>query len=292
MRVNVSAVKAFQHCQLDWYWRFCLRRVPRAAPAIPLSVGSCFHAYAEQRSLGFSHDESLIAFTATRDAFLSDPSPDEWQRKFIDEITRLGGLLAHYTERFVPEDTLMVEEPIETALSGGLHTLIGRPDRVIRFAGKWWHMQYRTLSDRTPIGVYIKSRERDLHELAYAWLIAGKFRLSPDEYGGSYFNIVRKLSTKAIHERPLEAFVQELIPLDWSQVLTAIDDIGCIAFEMDRVMSNLSPIQNRDADLNRFGNVLSPYYEARAGRISIHDDAHFMTAPDPYDIPEEALVDL
>lgn len=290
MRVNVSAVKAFQHCQLDWYWRFVLRRVPRSAPAIPLSVGTCFHEYAARRSAGFSHEDALPAFTAARNRVLAEaPILIDWEAKFVEEITRLGGLLAHYKERFTIDDTLMIEEPIETALGGTTHTLIGRPDRVVKMQGRWWHMQYRTLSDRTPIGIYIKSRERDLHELAYAWLICGKFNLSPDEYGGSYFNIVRKLSAKAIKERPLEAFVQELIPLDWSQVIAAVSDIQQIAFHMDEVATTMSPIQNREADLNRFGNVLSPYYEARAGRISIHDDAFFMTAPDPYDIPEEAL---
>jgi hypothetical protein len=149
-------------------------------------------------------------------------------------------------------------------------------------------MQYKALSDRTSMPVYIATRARDLHELAYAWLIVGKFCI-PREYGGTYLNVIRKISAKAIKERPDSAFVQELIPISWLQVNDAIEDIQQIADDMEDIMNGVRPlVDNREADTNRYGNVMSPYHEVLYNRASIDDNNLFMDAPpDPYDIAEE-----
>lgn len=287
MRINVSAVKAFQHDQLDWYYRYHLRRVPRSVPKAYFSVGSVWHIAMASPPL-IRLETFLNAASDMRKAWLDFQDSDKELIKFSDECDRLAALLTHYTERFTPDETLLIEQPLEYSLSTNRPqdipiTLIGRPDRVIKLHGKYWNVQHRTLSDRTPIPLYLATRERDLHELAYAALITHHFKIDRSQYGGTYMNIVRKLSTKAICERPLSAFVQELIPISWDQVNLALRDIVVTAYMMDGIINhNNAIIHNREADLGRFGNTLNPYYEARIGRISITDDAHFMTVADPY----------
>lgn len=286
MKVNVSAIKCYQRNPLEWYYRYHLRRVPRRATASYFVTGRWWHEVMQNfyaTSDAFATAEFAVELRERLAAELQEyPEGVLESDKFIDETTRIIALLHALPNRFIPENTLAVEQPIETKLPSTDHTLIGRPDRVIQMKNKFWHLQFKTVSDRTPMKLFVETRERDLHELAYAYLISGKY-CTPDQYGGVYLQVIRKLSHKAIIERPHEAFVQELVPIHWSQVTTAICDIADIADDMAQIASgNLRLIQNRDADVNRFGNVLSSYYDVYAGRVDIHDNVLFMDAPDPY----------
>lgn len=289
MKTNISAVKQFQTCQLDWYYRYHLRRIPRAVPAPYLATGTVWHTAMAAIMRGATTDQAYIQFHQAINHFeddwvhakLGDPTGNI--DKFLSEAARLGDLLRHWSPRFEWESVQMVETPIEINLGLTKHQLIGRPDAIVRLYNKYWHVQHRTLSDRTPITPYITTRARDLHELGYAWLIMQHFGISPDEYGGSYFNIVRKLSAKAISLNPQEAFVQELVPLRFDQICMAIRDITTICDQMAEIAAGRDPISNREADLNRFGNVLNPYWQVRLGITDINDDYHFMDSPDPYE---------
>jgi len=293
MQVNVSAIKTYLSNPTEWFYRYHLRRVPRRAPESYFSSGSFWHSLMEQTiHSGGTYDLTTWGSEKLEEILLRvSRYPDSLAtiEKTRDECERLLLLLPNLPTRFIPSETIAIEEPIESALPGSPHTLIGRPDRIIKMHNKFWHMQYKTISDRTSIPIFIATRSRDLHELAYAWLICGHLRCPLEEYGGSYFSITRKLSRKAIKERPADAFVQELIPIDALAVHDAISDIKTIASDMQATIDGSRRlIQNRDADTNRFGNVLSAYFDVFREKVSLADDSLFMDATDPYaDAPPE-----
>ena len=203
---------------------------------------------------------------------------------FIVEVEHIMSLFDAYKERFQFDETLLIEAPLEVQLPKSPHILIGRPDRVVRYQGKMWHVQNRTLSDRTVMPVYLAAAERDLHELAYAHLISGHFQLHSDGYGGTIMNICRKVSKKKLAEDPDAAFVQELIPINPAQVADAIEDIVQVATDMAAVVEGRRRIvQNRDTDKGRFGNRLSPFFGVRTGRVTLYDDELFKAAESRYD---------
>lgn len=284
MKVNVSAVKTFLYDQLDWYYAYVLKRVPRqVSPA--LQMGTLWHGLLEE-----------LAKTSSREA------AKEWAFKeiakdgtlldveFQEQAEHMLNLFDAYRERYEFEETLLIEAPLETQLLGGPHILVGRPDRVVRYQGKLWHVQNRTLSDRTVMPVYLAAAERDLHELAYAYLIQRHYALHPDKYGGTLMNICRKVSKKKLAEDPESAFVQEFIPIAQEQVAEAIEDIIQIADDMQAIVDNRRrAVQSRDTDKGRFGNRLSPYFDVRIGRTTLYDDVSFTAAESRYDT--EAAVD-
>jgi hypothetical protein len=155
---------------------------------------------------------------------------------------------------------------------------------VVRYQGKLWHVQNRTLSDRTVMPVYLAAAERDLHELAYAYLIQRHFQIHADQYGGTLMNIVRKVSKKKLAEDPDAAFIQEFIPIEQHQVARAIEDIIRVADDMVAIIEGRrDPIENRDTDKGRFGNRLSPYFEVKRGHQVISDERLFKTSVSRYD---------
>jgi hypothetical protein len=284
MKVNVSAVKTFLYDQMDWYYAYVLKRVPRTtSPA--LQMGTLWHGLLEE-----------FAKTGSRDA------AKEWAFKEIakegvlldveyqEQAEHMLNLFDAYRERYEFDETLLVEAPLEVVLLGGPHVLVGRPDRVVRYQGKLWHVQNRTLSDRTVMSVYLAAAERDLHELAYAHLITRHFKLHLDQYGGTLMNICRKVSKKKLAEDPQSAFIQEFIPIAPTQVAEAIEDIIQVADDMAAIVAGIRrPTQNRDTDKGRFGNRLSDYFPVKNGHSTLYDEHRYTAAESRYDT--EAAVD-
>lgn len=283
MKINVSAVKTFLYDQLDWFYQYHLRRVPRRhEPA--LELGSLWHILLEEFTKTGSREEAKNAGQlAVGEATKKIDSPLVIS-EFEHAAEGLFNLFDAYKERYEFDETLLIESPLETQLLGGPHTLVGRPDRVVRYQGKLWHVQNRTLSDRTVMPVYLAAAERDLHELAYAFLIQRHFKLHQDAYGGTLMNIVRKVSKKKLAEDPDAAFVQEFIPIAPEQVAEAIEDIIQVADDMESIISGRRrAVQNRESDKGRFGNRLSPYFEVRRGRATLYEDSLFEGATSRYD---------
>ena len=284
MKVNVSAVKTFLYDQMDWYFAYVLKRVPRVtSPA--LQMGTLWHGLLEEfAKTGSRESAKEWAFKEiAKDGVLLDI-------EYQEQAEHMLNLFDAYRERYEFDETLLVEAPLEVVLLGGPHVLVGRPDRVVRYQGKLWHVQNRTLSDRTVMSVYLAAAERDLHELAYAHLITKHFKLHLDQYGGTLMNICRKVSKKKLAEDPQSAFIQEFIPISASQVTEAIEDIVQVADDMQAIMDGKRrAIQNRDSDKGRFGNRLSSYYGVRRGHTTLDDDNLFTDAESRYDT--EAVVD-
>lgn len=305
MDINVSQVLAFQRCELDWYYQYVMKRVRRSWN-VPLKVGEWWHYLMETYFFLFrdNHPNPIHVATDLGSAEMIRMSLEADEAGFPDNrpefISECRKLLSQFENnwrlRFVPTSILTIEEPIRrllpdatNALKDGRHYLIGIPDTVVTAFGKRWHLQHKTASDRTNMDLFIRLAQRSLHELAYAWLLNGGSDSRDDlnDYGGTYMNIVRKLSAKALATNAGAAFVQELVPLNSREIWSAILDISRIADRMEAILSGtVSPIDNREADTNRFGNVLSPYFNVKLGIDTLRDDTLFTNFISRYD-PQE-----
>jgi len=292
VRVNVSAVKAFQRSESEWYYAYHLGRVPRR-PEKALELGTIWHQLMEAWTLGMTKEEAkrdaTIEVARKSRAWQLDPAiAPIFIEDFHKEVEHLYNLFDLHEERITPEELLLVERPIEmpllrTSPSSSTHALLGRPDRVIRMQGRLWHVQNRTLSDRTPIAVYLSAAGRDLHELAYAALICHFYNEPLSAYGGTWMNIVRKISRKRLAESPAEAFVQEFIPIDAHQVTMALEDIALVCDRMEEIATmRRRPMHTRDADKVAYGKTLSPYFGVYTGAETIEDDRLFRNAESRY----------
>jgi hypothetical protein len=285
MKLNVSAAKAFLSDQMDWYYAYVLKRIPNRRESA-LDLGTIWHVLLEQLHKTGSREKAKELARAEVEAICLavPPEQNDWTGEFHRDAEHLMDIFDAYEERVAFDKTLMIEEALEMTLPNSVHVLVGRPDRVVEHNGKFWHVQNRTLSDRTVMPVYLAAAERDLHELAYAAMIAKHFNTGLAQYGGTFMNIARKVSKKKLAEDPQAAFVQEFIPIDPRQVETALFDLVQIADDMQEIMDGVrSPVQNRDTDKGRFGNRLSNYFEVKMGRASIHDDTLFKHAESRYD---------
>lgn len=308
MRLNVSAAKAFQESPRKWWYRYVLNRVPLlSAPA--LEAGTGMHHAFEQHFTGLPmSDACALAGEGVQQAI------NELMRlnapKRADQLDKdwriLSALLPHWQDRF-PFETISVEEELETQLGtggqivqdrgGGFvislpHKLFGTPDRIAVWGDQYWHVQNRSLSASTPIAVYLETAVLDWHELAYAELISRNYTDKP--YGGTLFNIVRKLALTGKNgplHKPEECFVQEFIPLGAGHRQRLLRTMIRIADEMDLYLNKVGmpPVLCPDTcTRGRYGNSTCPYFRVCAGYDDIHDDALFKDATDREGMPVEA----
>lgn len=289
MDINISQILDFQRNEMDWYYKYVRKRVPRKR-STALDVGTWFHSLMEfyfksrrDHPDGIPNPKSWAAMEAAK---LRIEQSHRYADSEFDRITwsLLNDFSDHWDLAFEPTSIHSVEEPFRIQLPSSSHHLIGIPDTTVWIHKKLWHLQHKTTSSTT-MPVYIATAQRWLHELAYAFAISEIADLEPSEYGGTYLNVARKLSAKARLENPRSMFVQELIPLDDRQINHAITDIVRIADRMERIRNNKEqPIQNRLADTNSWGNALSPYFEVNLGLTSLDDDSLFQDLETRYDV--------
>ena len=137
MKLNVSQVKTFQYDQLDWYYAYVLKRVPRH-PSKALLLGTLWHTLQEEFARTGSRESALARFGEVVHQMVEDHR-SVVSGKFIEEFLVESNLLPlyfeHHVERFLPENVLGVEMALEMPIDGG-HTLLGRPDKIVRLEGQ------------------------------------------------------------------------------------------------------------------------------------------------------------
>jgi hypothetical protein len=319
MIVTVSAVKEYQLCPQKWAHSFVANKVPVSTP-VPFTIGKLWHSYREGCMNG--DDPAGLLVTLRGQAEASATELDAQDRfKQADGLRRdwenMEQLASHFKDRF-DGPTVCVEmamtAPLGTLPNGELVQVAGIPDRVRRIGGKLVHTQTRTLSESTPMAPYLRAFARNTHELVYAWLIQQAYPGEP--YFGSELQVLRKArlwsdrkcssaGTKWHAERsrldcpechyegrvrtqlhtPEELLVQELVPIDPTQVQVALQDVMQVAFGMQRVLAGEPPVQNRDADLGRFGNSLCAYFDVCSGTAKLDDPTLFKVRENRYDEP-------
>jgi PD-(D/E)XK nuclease superfamily protein len=300
---NVSSIKDYYRCRYRWACKWVLNRVPRTE-ARPLRFGKLLHLVFEDFHLGRGSMDEVIARwqnewrEAQEEVGPSDPA---WYAAAdsLDDLAQMREPLLtwHDTYEFkVP--ALEVEQPYELDLGDGI-VLRGRPDRIaVDKFDRLWHIQNRGLAAGLNFALYIDLAQRHYHEHLYAEMVWGRYAGQYASYGGTFFNLMRKLKyrTKVTKKNPLgvtkrydEMFLQHPMSIDLSSALHA-DVMECIkadAIEMrelaERVRTgNVRVCINEDLNGGAFGNSRDEYFRVLIGEISLNDDRYFKSREDTY----------
>ena len=280
--ISVTSIQDFQKCPLRWCYRWLDNRVARREP-VALTVGKAVHtAFERHFEGGASVGQELEIFLRLYDGQLLT----EYEEKAQKELQGLVEPLLHWSDFYPVTETLEVEEPFEYKLHNGL-IFQGRPDRVVLVNDHVFHMQHKTISASRNLDTYIQVARRSMHELLYGDHLAQKYA-EKGIYGGTIYNIVRKLKHKSaakgknfgkvLHE-PHEFFLQTPIPVNPVLVYEAKRDLGIVADEMTDVAldyaKGLRPPSSRHLDEDMFSKRTDTYFWVLMGEQSLDDDSIF-----------------
>lgn len=284
--VNVSSVQDFMQCRFRWLCKWVLNRVPRSeSPA--LEQGKLLHLIFEDVLKG---ERTMADAVDYRCSSLPKDS------KAVQGIMDLREALLMWKDNYHWEvPVLEVEEPfvIPHPLDDN-YAVKGRPDRVGVMGGKLWHIQNRGLAASMNFGVYMELATRHYHEHIYAAALSQKY--PQYEYGGTMFNLVRKLKYRTNIGKKNESvksydqmFFQHPMVIDLKSashqhVLGSLLDH---MYEMKRVEENWHrdatvPAPNEKMNGGFSGSSIDPYFRVISGTISIYDDMYFKDREDTY----------
>jgi len=282
-RVNVSSIHDFLRCRKRWLFRWYLNRVPReTAPA--LEFGILLHEVFEEY---FTNGGRM-------DAALAQHMGSEGSRlPAQQDLAYYAPVLLHWEEQYPVEATMEVERPFEFPIPGAPGALlIGRPDRVVKVWGRLYHMQNRGLDEKKNLALYTELGMRNMHELTYAWALKQKY--PQEEYGGTIYNLLRKVSLKNRqgkdkYQPPYrEVLGQKMVPMLTPRIEQAMDKVRYFAAEMERTVGLYeagAPIGDSDLmDGGFYGNSKDPYFDVLLGKKSLNDNRYFVDRRDPYAI--------
>ena len=296
MKLSVSDIKDFRRCEKLAYYKHNLLRSPAKSDSVALTVGTIWHKGMEV----FLRERSADAAAA---AMLDEVSKLEASDLHAKASYQLGILAAGLTYWTVPSDweVLSIEQVLSASLPRwrtGLHhandhILQGRLDAIVRWNGKVWHVQHKTVDERKNLPLYWRQMERDWHECAYAYLLE---RNGFDNYGGTLLIAARKVAAKRLDPtNPSNIIVPQFISRPQHVIDKAVDDIYLI---MNRWQANLDAarasggpgnfIEDRDQCTGPWGNSPCPYLDVCNGLISIDDPTKFVDTPDRYESPDDS----
>lgn len=314
--ITVSSINDWQADPLRWCFKWVRNRVPRRVPQA-LAVGKLVHlAYENAFTAGTNVGDELLKLIAPfEDAIL-----DEHEFKVFEELAGMVEPLREWKDIFPVEEVLEVEQPFEFYLQSGAK-FKGRPDRVIVTCGKAVHYQTKTLAANRDAGQFISLARRNLHELIYGWYLKQKYESRRKlEYGGTVYNILRKLkhrellskakADKLVAEGKLPAhytnvdrrrlgdiinpvstmLIQAVVGIDLELQAEALEDVNQLSILMDRTADTflsggiVPSVRYRDSG---YGGV-DPYTSVLLGEASLDDDRLFMPREETYDEDEEA----
>lgn len=319
-RVNVSSVQSFASCRFRWWCEWIMNRVPVAtSPA--LDAGRLLHrAFEVHFRDGVPLDVSLQRECAEFRRLIpaAHPAARPSAYKAVEQMEDLIEALPLWKDTWDFDEVLEVEEPFEMedyiphprsgGLLGGEHIVwIGRPDRVVRTGNLIWHSQNRGLASGMNFGTYQRLGKRHYHEHLYAEGLAKKYpsrkvgrKRVTLKYGGTWFNLVRKLKFRTNVGKKNEAvktaadmFWQGALsinldsPLHKSVMMTLRQHVA----EMIRVKDlwenhGIIPAPNDKLNGGFSGNSEDPYFKLLIGETTLDDPEVFKAREDTYAIPE------
>lgn len=304
--VNVSSINDFMRCKYRWYARWVLNRVP-VDDARPLRFGKLFHELFEAISSGTSANEAVGQMREKWTTALADLAPDvpDWQiaRDALDDLDKLAEPLSLWQDQYRGMNTLEVETPFEMPFPGDDTIIIqGRPDRVVEYDGRIYHVQHKSLAAGTNFAIYIELAKRSYHEHIYAEALQQKY---PDKkYSGTIFNLYRKLKyrgvpTKAVPEGKIlhevsEIFWQHPMVVDLKSPLHehVLDSMQHHIEDMESTQRHYQefgtyPPPNESMNGGFYGNKPDEYFRILTGEISLDDDRYFKNRESMYAVNED-----
>jgi hypothetical protein len=296
--VNVSSVQDFMVCRFRWWVKWVMNRDSiYGAPA--LDAGKLLHRIFERHFKG----ESLVeASDAECEAFRllipsAHPASQNNAMKALMQIIDLREAWPLWTDRFSDAETLEVEGGFEYQ-DPELPWLIwrGRPDRVIVYTGRIWHMQNRGLAASTNFGTYCRLALRHYHEHLYGKHLAKRYGSKKRKYGGTIFNLVRKLKFRTnvgqSNEKTktaAEMFYQQAVSYEMGSPLHAsvMDSMRqhVVAMrETERLWreENVIPAPNEKMNGGFGGNSEDVFFKLLIGEIKLSDNTFFKEREDTY----------
>lgn len=286
MKISVSEIQDYMRCPFRWYCKWVKNRVPvEEAPA--LTFGKLLHEVFEvgikqgmEKALTEVpqrwYDVGTLAGGYELSARLSA----------LEKLKELAESLSLWTPAWENEEVLEVEVPFEFNY-GGI-TFLGIPDTVVVIDDYIYHRQHKGLAPATNFGTYLLLAKRSMHEHLYAEAISKKY---PEyKYGGTYFNLVRKLQyrthvTKKNPEGKVKTldqmFFQHPVPIDLNSELHK-DVMKNLLYWTERIREDERCPVNELQNGGPYGNSPDVYFRVLLGEISLDDDRYFKDREDRY----------
>jgi len=219
MLISVSDLKLHTVCPQKFHFQFVLRR-GKLSFEKALEIGKLVHTALENKLLGgdwkiATADAVIEMQTAAKMAGF----PVEYVMEAIDDFGALMPVLETWA---APVGWEVVKVEQEMRLPIGVHELVGTPDAIVKWNGKFWHLQHKSLASSVPVHVFADLVSTDWHESVYQRMLE---RAGHTPFGGTILNVMRKLSRKAIEADPSKAIEFHYLPRTTEVVDKALSDI-------------------------------------------------------------------
>lgn len=301
-RFNVSSVQDFMQCRRRWAYKWYFNRVP-VRDSKALTFGKMLHRVFEEYFTGMPMNDAIdLVIMEGHTQAVADIHSSYAVHEAIDSLRDLREPLNLWRDLWVWEvPVLEVEEPFVYDLGAGLEAQ-GRPDRVgvLGADGRIYHVQNRGLAAQMNFPLYIDLQRRSFHEHLYAEALFHKYR--DRDYGGTFFNLVRKLKYRTNVGKKNEAvksldqmFYQQpmVIDVNSSEHKRVMDDLREWGREMSAMVVALNegwlPPPNDKMNGGFNGCTEDPYFGVIVGRKDLFGP-DFKDREDTY-APTEAADD-
>jgi len=277
MRFNVSEVIDFDNCPTLHRNRW-VRENRTENSSFALELGTAVHKVLKQIVLGESVEnvEDLIGPAAI--------PKDRNSAKSADLVLAQWKSIPRDWEVIAAEELMEMEV---TDPDGGSFVLYGTPDLVVRWSGKTWHVQHKTLSASRPLWSYVKEIKSSLHEGLYGEMIDRTY----GNYAGTMLNVVRKISLKQATLDPSTGMHMEFMKISKSLRTEVLADLTMRKRDLENAYRDKDrPYKRRKHCLGTHGNQACYLYEAchgagtgRVGETSSYIDWASQAPPAPID---------
>lgn len=295
-RVNVSSVMDFYQCRFRWWCKWVKNRVPVAtSPALDAGklLHTIFEGHFKNPKLSLQQSAAIEIEEFRRGIWLEHPSAQPSLNEAITTIEDLYEAFPLWTEQYPVTESLEVEEAFEYQ-DPEIPWLIwlGRPDHVVVCANSIYHRQNRGLAAGMNFGTYIRLQKRSYHEHLYGEVLSKKYKRKKLKYGGTLFNLVRKLKFRTNvgkknekTKTAAEMFFQH--PAQYSMQgglhKAVMFAMRSHVMEMKEIIeSGRIPAPNEKMNGGYGGNSEDPYFKVLINEISLDDAEVFKDREDTY----------
>jgi hypothetical protein len=298
--VNVSSIQDFMQCRFRWWCKWVMNRVPRKeSPA--LAAGKLLHTIFEEHfqqgtSLAYAAELQLAEFKKA--VALLPATAQVSGEEAATVIENMREAFPLWKPKFQFTEMLECEKPFALVLPQWSPNIrwLGRPDFMGICLGRIWHRQNRGLAAGMNFGTYTALAKRHYHEHLYAEYAVDQYKHRKLRYGGTIWNLIRKLKFRTNVGKKNEAtktademFFEHAMSIDLKGPLHKAVMMAMVQHveEMQRVISDweserIIPPPNEKLNGGFAGNALDPYYRVLVGEINLSDDEFFMDREDTY----------
>jgi hypothetical protein len=310
--VNVSSVQDFAYCPFRWVCKWVENRVPRQEPRA-FRFGKLFHKLFEwHQGEGLSKEEALSAaseqwIAECRD---KDPNSTDWADA-IEDLEAMSEPFLLWQDQYPFEQPVVeVEAPYIFPFPNDPSIYLKiRPDRVGIRVGKLWHVQHKALAAGKNFSVFTQLAQRSYHEHGYAEGLVHKYGLLGVPYGGTHFDLYRKLkyrrkpTLKQIAAGQKGSILNPVETLFWQHPMTVDLEsplhkhvMHCLHQKIVDMRETerryreegIIPAPNEDRNGGYYGNKPDEYFYVLMGDYQLDNNTYFKDREDTYAVFDPA----